>query len=342
MLRRRRAVAAASALVAAAALVASSLGVTSVASAATRTETTTPPPSPCGFLAYNSSQPPTYQHVVVIMDENLSYANFVASTQATYLHGLAAACGSETDLHAATHPSQPNYMALTSGFATGVGVHTANDNVFHQLQAKGKTWRSYSESMPSNCAKQTAAAPNYKTGHTPAFWYANLVKPSKTCAKYDVPLAPALATAISKDNLPAYSWITPNDCDDMHWLATCSFPTSSRVAAGDDWLEALVPQLTAMPSYQAGKTLIIVTWDEGDGDDAATSTGVDCTSPAYYPAHPDCQIPTIIVSPYVRPGATDATDHNLYGLLGTTEDILGVPRLGRAKGQPSLRTLLGF
>jgi phosphatidylinositol-3-phosphatase len=338
MRRRRGAVAVSCAAVAVASVVVSSLGVTSVASAAGRAA----PAGPCGLLTYDSSHPPAYQHVVVIMDENLSYASFVASTQATYLHGLAAACGSDTDMHAATHPSQPNYMALTSGVATAVGAHTANDNVFHQLLAKGKTWRNYAESMPSNCARQTSAAPNYKSGHTPAFWYTDLAKPTNTCAKYDVPLAPALATAIATDKLPAYSWVTPDACNDMHWLSTCTYPVTSRVAAGDAWLAALVPQLTAMPSYQAGKTLVIVTWDEGDGDDPDTSTGVDCTSPAYYPAHPDCQIPTIVVSPYVTPGATDATDHNLYGLLGTTQDILGVPRLGSAKTQAGLRTLLRF
>ena len=297
---------------------------------------------PCGLLPYDSTAPPVYQHVVVIMDENLSYQNFLASTQAPYLQGLAAACGSEADMHAATHPSQGNYMAATSGVVSGSAVQTAADNVFHQLQVAGRSWRNYAESMPSSCAHQTLTVPLYKNGHTPAFWYTDLVTPRNTCAKFDVPLSPALDTAITTDRLPTYSWITPNVCDDMHWAATCTYPSTSRVAVGDTWLSTLVPRLTAMPSYQAGRTLVVVTFDEGDGDNPATSTGVDCADPTYYPLHPDCQIPTVVVSPYVVPGAVDTSDNNLYTLLATTEDIFGLPRLGRAVGSLGMRAGLAF
>ena len=297
------------------------------------------PTGPCGLLAYPQVNKPVYQHIVVIMDENLSYASFNASTQAPYLHGLGAACGSEKNMHAATHPSQANYMAATSGVATGTGVHTANDNVFHQLQVAGKTWKNYAESMPSACSRSSVTAPAYKTGHVPAFWYTNLATPTNTCATNAVPLSPGLDKAIAGDSLPTYAWITPNACDDMHWLSGCANDTTLRVATGDAWLSALIPRLTAMPSYQAGKTLIIVTFDEGDED---STFGVDCTSAAYYTTHPDCQIATVVVSPYVRPGATDSADHNLYALLATTEDILGLKRLGRAAGQHSLRPGLLF
>jgi hypothetical protein len=297
---------------------------------------------PCGLLAYDAKHRPAYQHVVVIMDENLSAASFQASTQAPYLHGLAAACGSEADMHAATHPSQANYMAATSGVATASGLHSTSDNVFHQLQVAGKTWRDYAESMPTSCARQSAAAPTYRTGHTPAFWYTDLTKTANTCKQDDVPMSPALDQALATDKLPAFSWITPDLCDDMHWVDSCGYPTTSRVAAGDAWLGALIPRLTALPSYQAGHTLIIVTFDEGDGDDSTTSTGVDCTSAAYDLTHPDCQIPTIVASAYVKPGSVDTADHNLYTLLGTIEDILGLPRLGLAKNHPNLRAGLGF
>lgn len=44
----------------------------------------------------------------------------------------------------------------------------------------------------------------------------------------------------------------------------------------------------------------------------------------------------------IVPGAQDGVDHNLYGLLGTTQDILGLARLNRAVGQASMRPGLGF
>jgi len=111
------------------------------------------------------------------------------------------------------------------------------------------------------------------------------------------------------------------------------------IATGDTWLANLVPQLTALPSYQSGSTLIVLTWDEGNGP---SKSGSDCTKPSAYSYQPSCQIPTIIISPYITPGATDATDHNLYGLLGTMQDVLGYPRLNRAVDQTTLRPGLGF
>ena len=197
------------------------------------------------------------------------------------------------------------------------------------------TWKSYEESMPKNCSGNSGS---YKNGHNPAFWYTDLRTPTNTCAVNDVPLSPSLDNAIAADALPTLSWITPNACNDMHGLAGCPQPSSQRIAVGDAWLSSLIPRLTAMPSYQAGQTLIIVTWDEGNGKEI---NGSDCTSASVYRTQPSCQIPTIIVSPYVAAGTTDSADHNLYGLLGDIEGILGYPRLGEAIGQPTLRSGLG-
>jgi len=294
---------------------------------------------PCGSLAsaYDPLIPPTYQHVVVIMDENLSYAKWWQNSyQAPYTHGLADACGSETFFHVATHPSQPNYMAATSGIASTLGTKTSADNIFHQAEAAGNSWKSYEESMSANCA---GSAGFYKTGHNPAFWYTDLRSPDTGCALHDVPLSPALDNDVASDSLPTFSWITPNLCDDMHWLTGCPESSTLRIATGDAWLADVIPKLTALTSYQSGSTLIVLTWDEG----SETSTkGIDCTDPAVYSKQPSCQVPTIIISPYITPGATDATDHNLYGLLGTMQDVLGYPRLNRAVDQTTLRPGLGF
>jgi len=299
-----------------------------------------PSPSPCGSLSgsYDPANPPQYDHVVVLMEENWSYHDFAASTQAPYLSSLNAGCGSETNFHAATHPSQPNYMAATSGVASRVGVKTNADNVFHQVAGAGLTWKAYQESMATPC--QGTSGTRYKPGHNPAYYYNDLRTPTDTCATHDVPMSPALDDDISGDTLPAYSWISPDECHDFYWISACPTPKSQLTAEGDRWLAAMLPRLTAMPSYLAGRTLILVTFDEGR--EGTNENYIDCTDPAYYPAHPDCQIPTVVVSPYLAPGTTDGTDLNLYSLLGTTEDILGLPRLGRAVGQRSMRATMPF
>lgn len=298
-----------------------------------------PRPSPCGSLtsAYDPVVPPRYQHVVILMEENLSYSQFLSSTNAPYLAKLSSQCGSESNFHVATHPSQPNYMAATSGIPSGLGVKTAADNIFQQVQAAGLTWKSYQESMPANCAKTNNGF--YKPGHNPAYYYTDLANPN-TCSLNDVPMDPAMGNDIAADSLPAYSWITPNQCHIFYWTSVCPTPQADRIKEGDKWLSNLIPELTAMPSYQAGQTLVIVTFDEGL--EVSNVYGVDCTDPSYYASHTDCQVATVVVSPYVAPGSVDNSDQNLYSLLGTTEDVLGLPRLERAVDQPTMRTGLRF
>jgi phospholipase C len=228
-------------------------------------------------------------------------------------------------------------MAATSGVASHVGTMVDNDNIFHQLQVAGKSWKAYEESMPSSCLGTSTST--YKPGHNPAYYYRNLRSPN-TCATNDVPMSPSLDNDIANDTLPGYSWITPNECHVFYWVSSCSTPQSQRIPQGDAWLKALLPRLTAMPSYQAGKTLIVVTFDEGR--ESTNTNYVDCTDPAYYAGHADCQIPTVVVSPYIVSGTADGSDQNLYSLLGTTQDVLGLPRLGRAVGAPSMRPGLGF
>jgi len=232
-------------------------------------------------------------------------------------------------MHAATHPSQPNYMAATSGVATAVGAKSPYDNIFNQLNGN---WKSYEESMPTNCAGSTTL---YQKGHNPAFWYTDLRTPVNYCVSNDVPL-----TQFDPNNLPAFSWVTPNQCDDMHYRSGCPGTAATRITAGDTWLSNFLPQLLSSPDYLAGNTLVLLTWDEGEGTGTA---GEDCSDPATYTLHPSCEIPTVVMSAYITPGATDASDQSLYTLLGTAQDILSLPRINGSLTHPaSLRPGLGF
>jgi hypothetical protein len=94
------------------------------------------------------------------------------------------------------------------------------------------------------------------------------------------------------------------------------------VATGDAWLAKWIPMIVSGPNYRAGDTMIVLTWDEGSG----TSN----------------QIPTVVVAPSVRPGTVASTRLDHYALLGSTEDLLGVARLGAAVGAPSLVSAFGL
>ena len=127
------------------------------------------------------------------------------------------------------------------------------------------------------------------------------------CANYDVPLK-------SPANIAGrFTFVTPNLCSDMH---DCS------VSTGDSWLAGFVPRLLASSQYRAGKTAIIVTFDEGSGDN---------------------HIVTIVVAPPVHPGARSGTAYTHYSLLRTTEQLLGITTLlGNAASAASMRAAFGL
>src|SRR2546423_10942961 len=57
----------------------------------------------------------SYQHVFVIMMENTSYTSLIGSVNAPWINSAAMTYGLATNYTGVTHPSQPNYIAATSG-----------------------------------------------------------------------------------------------------------------------------------------------------------------------------------------------------------------------------------
>ena len=258
--------------------------------------------------------PATYSHVVVIMEENASYSGVIGNANAPYFNQLAAECALATNYHDDASVSQPNYMAATGGFATGVGVHDNAPSIFSQAPS----WTELEESMGSHCG---GSGTFYKRGHDPAFWYTPL---AAACKLYDVGLAPSDAgTSPIPNPLPAYTWITPNLCHDDHWQTGCSGTSTQKLAAMDTWLSGTLQQITATPNYQAGNTLVIITFDE-----SASSTNT--------------KVATIAVSGGVRP-IQDATPYDHYALLRATEQALGITTyLGNAATANNMRTSMRF
>src|SRR6266568_3074355 len=272
--------------------------------------------APCGTL----KSAPAYTHVIWVWMENHSYNTIIGSPQAPYINALADECGLATNYHNISHPSLPNYIAGTSGLGLSaikkfdsdcsVSKHcsTSAPSVFGQ----GETWKAYEESMPSNCDPVNAG--EYAIRHNPPPYYTTL----SGCAADDVPY-PQLAADLAANTLPAFSFVTPNVIDDMH---------DGTIPDGDTWLASNLPTIFNSAAYQSGTTAVFVTWDEGEGgksNDCATNT-----------TDVGCQVATIVVSPSTAPGTTSGTLFNHYSLLGTAEQLLGLPKLGEAASFPTM------
>lgn len=246
-------------------------------------------------------------HVVIIVMENADYGEVIGSSEAPYVNALARRYGSSTQSFAITHPSLPNYLALTSGSTQGVSsdctdCHVSATNIVDQLEAAGISWAAYLEDAPKPCFRG-AAAGGYAKKHNPFIYYDDIAGSASRCRRL-VGFG-RLTQALRSGRLPTYTWITPNLCDDGH---------DCGVSAGDRFLARTVPALLHGVGPHG---FIVVTWDEGASDQGCCG------------AHGG-HVATIVAGPDVRRGGRMQQPIDHYGVLATIEHALGLPPLAAA------------
>ena len=295
----------------AAAAAAATIAAAAITGVTAATPTAAKAAGPCGTL----TTAPAYQHVIWIWMENHSYSDIIGSSQAPYINSIAAECGLATNYDNLSHPSLPNYVGATSGLvlsslkkfdsdcSPSKHCSTAATSIFGQ----GETWKAYEESMPSNCAPSNSG--EYAVRHNPPPYFTTLTG----CSADDVPYT-QLAADLASNTLPAFSFITPNLINDMH---------DGTIGDGDNWLSANVPAILSSAAYTSGTTAVFITWDEGAGGKSGEACATNTTDGS-------CHVATIVISPSTPAGATSGTLFNHYSLLGTTEQLLGLPALGQA------------
>ena len=291
------------------------------AATAAKSADATPEPL-CGARTGSAQQ--TYRHVVVIMEENQSYADIVGRSSAPYLNHLAGACGLATNYRSVTHPSHPNYMAATGGIRSPAGYVDA-PNIFRQVRRAGGSWRVYQEGMPSPCDPRSASP--YKAGHNPGISYASI---RSGCRFWDVGWN-GFKRDVAAHRLPTYAFITPDQCHNMH--ASCTRGMNA-VRAGDTWLSRVIPQIVDTPGYQRGRTAIFITWDEGSRGQSADQKGENCLALVHLEDQ-SCHVPTFILSQSVSPGTRSSLLFSHYSLLQTTERLLGIDGFLGQAGDPT-------
>jgi phospholipase C len=291
---------------------------TSEPSSSTASTTTTQAGSPtaehpCGVAAAGSG---SYAHVIVVVMENHGFDQIAGASP--YLNGLAAKCELATNYHAVTHPSLPNYIAITSGTTGGLdgvdcepapGCSTGAPSIFGQT-----TWRVYAEGMPGPCARNGSG--DYAPRHNPALYF---TAPAVTsaCAANDLPLGDGsgLRQALADPgSLAHYVMLIPDLCHDEH---------DCPVGTGDAWLAQHLPAILDSPAYRDGSTALVVTYDEDDHGEGN-------------------RVYTVVVSPTTAPGTRSDGGFTHASLLRTAEELLGVPLLGPARGAPSMRAAFGL
>ena len=259
------------------------------------------------------AQAPAFDHIFVMVEENHDYSEIIGNPQAPYINGLASQNGVATQYTAVSHPSLPNYLALTGGSTFGVTSDCAPTacpvnapNIADRIEGAGKTWKAYMDAMPSACG--TSDAGTYAVRHNPFVYYNDIRNDATRCANHVVPYSNLAADLASASTTPNFAWVTPDVCNDMH---DCS------VSAGDTWLQNNLPALFNSPAWTTQKSLLLLTWDEGSSAN---------------------QVPTLVISPAVARGYQSPVAYSHYSLLSTVESAWGLSPLSSGDGTASPMT----
>jgi hypothetical protein len=259
---------------------------------------------------------PQFGHIVIVVEENTNYSDVIGNPAMPYLNGLANQFGLATNYFANLHPSIPNYMELTTGQTLTVidsltpqSFPVSQDNAVRELIAAGKTWKSYAEDLPS-VGYTGGDTGKYAVRHNPLAYMTDVQNDSAQ-AQNLVPFS-QFATDLSAGNLPQYSFIVPDLCDDAH-----DCPLSSA----DAWLKTNIDPLINSPAFQKDGLLIIV-FDEASDLDFTNGGG---------------HVAAVLVSPFSKKGYKSVALYQHQSTLRLMLEGLGITKLpGDAATAPAM------
>jgi phospholipase C len=251
--------------------------------------------------AVSTSAVPNYDHIFIIMEENHGNEGIIGNPRAGYINAIARSGAFGSNYYAITHPSVPNYLYLTSGVNGGItdDCNPPSDscdanvkNIADRIEASGRTWKAYMESMPSPC--QLNSTDLYDNEHNPFIYYRDIRDKPLRCQAHDVPLTQLDEDLKSANATPNFAFISPNLCNDMH---NCK----ENIEVGDEWLADWITKIMNSPAFYDQKSLIIVTYDEAEFEAAQN------------------KVPIIMLGSGVKKNYSAATRYDHFSLLKTIE-----------------------
>jgi hypothetical protein len=220
-----------------------------------------------------------------------------------------------------------------------------------QLVSIHKEWRAYLQNFPesgttlANWPGDNDTGKIYAVKHNP-FPYVEEVQKDAKQFGWQVPIE-QLFSDLGSGHIPAFSYIVPDQCRDMHGLSNPLAPCGgvndtddNDVKRGDEETGWLVNAITGSKAWRQGRNALFIVFDEGNGpltcaydpdtrkDTAGNSLlpGADC----YAEANFNDKVVLIAITNYGVRGVRDDRFQSHYSLLKTIEAAFGLPYVGHA------------
>jgi hypothetical protein len=272
--------------------------------------------------------------VFVIMMGSRDWASIQGSASAPYINSLLATAAHAEQYYtpANNHPSEPNYLWLEAGSNLGI-VDDLDPVPNHQattqhlaalLTSANIPWKAYAEDISGQDCPLLAVS-NFTPAHTPMLFFDDVTDTnsptSANCIAHVRPYS-ELAADLSSNTLARYNFITPNLCNDMDGAVSCRQTNVDEIKAGDTWLSAEVPTITASPGYKDGGVIFLL-WDQGTESVRGTAD--------------DGPLGCIVLSSKAKAGYASTAKLTHSAVLKTVQEIFGVtPLLGAAAASSDL------
>ena len=281
-------------------------------------------PSPAGTTSAPTLEPtpiplplvPNISHIVVIIFENKEFGSVIGNPKMPYFNLLASSYTLLTGHHATTHPSLPNYISLIGGDTFGITSNCEDcfikaSSLSDLIEQSGRTWKTYQDDMPDPC--YVGSTFRYVQKHNPFIYFDSIRLDTDRCRQSIVPLT-QLDGDIALNDLPNFIFITPDICYSSH---DCGLDLA------DSWLKQQMDKLYPALESTGEPFLIILTWDEGQGDQSCCGL----------PESAGGRVATVLISPQVKSNFQDETLYSHYSILKTISEAWGLPKLGHASDE---------
>ena len=275
-----------------------------VAGAVTITATSVQDPTQSGTAAV-TVQASQSRHIVMVMEENQSYATVVGDSAWPNLNGLISNGALATNYYANSHPSIGNYFMLTTGQLLTTDDSSRKvwdvDNIARHMLAANVPFRIYAEGISQGYVGGNTGA--YLIRHNPYAMLSDIADNPQVANQTIWPFS-QFATDLANGTLPEFSYIVPDVNDDAH---------NGSPHQADLWLQTnVVIPLSNSPAFATdGDGLLVIDFDEADDSDDTNGGG---------------RIACVFWGPVAKTGYTQ-TSTTLYqhqSMLRTLMDELGL------------------
>ncbi len=241
-----------------------------------------------------------------------------------------------------TGPDQAPGQAVGAGCVLPKSV----ESLPRQLSAAGLRWKGYLQQMPRRCAHPKLGTPdstqhaspghNYAARHDPFVYLRSITANRDYCRQHVRPLGLLRSNLRHVRSTPNFSYITPDLCRDGH-DDPCANGKPGGLVQVNEFLKKWAPRILGSPAFKHNGMLII-TADESDGptSDSASCCGETAGPNVLLGTGPGISGPgggrigALVISQWTKHHSWSTTPYNHYSLLGSLEEIFGLPKLGMA------------